>query len=157
MTAGASKTAVSRRSHHIFKTDLRCVRLRRGYARPPPHTAQGAPHNPPLNPGKGGPSSTPIWGPVCAPFDSSSGRSTGPHLHFEYWIDGRAVDPLSYFEPHQAGEPQRRVRGQRARQHLSTYARSRCHQLTSGAQGQNEIMLGADVAPGTAKQPGCPD
>lgn len=30
-------------------------------------------------------------------FVGSSGRSTGPHLHFEYWIGGRAVDPVPYF------------------------------------------------------------
>ena len=90
-------------------------------------------------------------------FVGSSGRSTGPHLHFEYWIDGRAVDPLSYFEPDHAGEPQRRAPGQGAGQHLSTYARSRCHHAVPGTQGQNEILLGTDVASGKARQPGCPD
>jgi hypothetical protein len=53
MTAGASKTAASRHSLPIFTTDLRGVRLRPGYARPPPHTAQGINHNPPLNLEKG--------------------------------------------------------------------------------------------------------
>ncbi|MBO9525856.1 MAG: M23 family metallopeptidase [Sphingobium yanoikuyae] len=90
-------------------------------------------------------------------FVGSSGRSTGPHLHFEYWIEGRAVDPLSYFEPGQAGVSQRRVGGQGVGQHLSGYARSRCHHAAPGFEGQNEIILGADVASGTARQPGCPD
>lgn len=90
-------------------------------------------------------------------FVGSSGRSTGPPLHFEYWIDGRAVDPLSYFEPDHAGEPQRRAPGHGAGQHLSTYSRSRCHQSVSGLHEQNEILLGTDVASGTARQPGCPD
>lgn len=90
-------------------------------------------------------------------FVGSSGRSTGPHLHFEYWIDGRAVDPLSYFELDQAGGQQKRALGQGAGQHLSTYARSRCLQSVPETKGQNEIILGADVVSGTARQPGCPD
>ncbi len=27
----------------------------------------------------------------------STGKSTGPHLHFEFWRGGRAVNPIGYF------------------------------------------------------------
>jgi len=28
-----------------------------------------------------------------------SGRATGHHLHFAYYLDGNAVDPLEHLEP----------------------------------------------------------
>jgi murein DD-endopeptidase MepM/ murein hydrolase activator NlpD len=31
-------------------------------------------------------------------YSGNSGRSTGPHLHYEILINGRSVDPLSYVE-----------------------------------------------------------
>src|SRR3546814_803071 len=40
-TAGASKTAADSHLRRLQKSILRCARLRSGYARPPPHAAQG--------------------------------------------------------------------------------------------------------------------
>ena len=30
-------------------------------------------------------------------YSGSTGYSTGPHLHFEIWINGSTTDPLAYF------------------------------------------------------------
>jgi murein DD-endopeptidase MepM/ murein hydrolase activator NlpD len=30
----------------------------------------------------------------------STGRATGPHCHFEVWLHGRVVNPLTYVNGH---------------------------------------------------------
>ena len=34
----------------------------------------------------------------------STGHSTGPHLHYEVWKDGRAADPYHYIQSRTFGE-----------------------------------------------------
>ncbi len=31
----------------------------------------------------------------------SSGRSTGPHVHYEIWFKGQAQNPMSQLDPHE--------------------------------------------------------
>lgn len=82
----------------------------------------------------------------------STGRATGTHLHFEFMVDGRAVDPTSCFGPPRPKRDARPTLGARPAQsfeqpaHRSAFALARAPSLTDGSALPGGLDATARVA-----------
>jgi murein DD-endopeptidase MepM/ murein hydrolase activator NlpD len=76
----------------------------------------------------------------------STGRSTGPHLHFEYWLAGRAVDPMPFLNAYVALSPRLNRIVEVAKPHISEYSASkRVSEGRGNHSDEEELVLGAHM------------